>query len=255
MVLLHGIGAHAGFWRAVMPGLVGKYRVLVPDMCGSGRSEVPAEVSRELFGSWLADFIRQVGASPANVVGNSMGGAVALATSLDFAGAVRSLVLANSLGLGKSIGLGFRIVSVPILGEFLVPTRAKAIRREIVRLTYSREWVWDGLAEETEELAQNSEARRYFFRTLRWGTSLFGGVRRQATAADELHKLTIPVRIIWGRQDPVFPLKLARSAVQAIPQADLVVIEECGHMPHMERPDEFNAHVVEFLSTQDERTG
>ena len=151
------------FWRAVMPGLVGKYRVLVPDMCGSGRSEVPAEVSRELFGSWLADFIRQVGASPANVVGNSMGGAVALATSLDFAGAVRSLVLANSLGLGKSIGLGFRIVSVPILGEFLVPTRAKAIRREIVRLTYSREWVWDGLAEETEELAQNSEARRYFF--------------------------------------------------------------------------------------------
>ena len=61
-----------------------------------------------------------------------------------------------------------------------------------------------------------------------------------------LANLDIPVRIIWGRQDPVFPLEIAESAVKRIPGADLLVIENCGHMPHLERPDELTGHVRQF---------
>lgn len=247
LILLHGIGAHAGFWRASMPGLAADYRVIVPDLCGSGRSEAPPEVSRAVFSGWLADFIDAVGGFPASLVANSMGGGIALATSLDHSEHVRALVLVSALGLGKRVGLGFRIVSIPILGELVLPSDARGIRRELLRIAYEDGWFWDGLAEETAELARNEESRRFFFKTLRWGVSLFGGVRARASAIDELANLDIPVRIIWGRQDPVFPLEIAESAVKRIPGADLVVIENCGHMPHLERPDELTGHVRQFL--------
>jgi 4,5:9,10-diseco-3-hydroxy-5,9,17-trioxoandrosta-1(10),2-diene-4-oate hydrolase len=253
LILLHGIGAHAGFWRASIPGLANDYRVIVPDLCGSGRSDVPGEVSRAVFSDWLADFIDAVGASPASLVANSMGGGVALATSLDHREHVHALVLVSALGLGKSVGLGFRIASIPVLGELVLPSDAKGIRRELLRIAYDDGWFWDGLAEETEELAQIQEARQFFFKTLRWGVSLFGGVRARASAVDELSSLNIPVQIIWGRQDPIFPLRLGESAVRRIPGADLVVIDDCGHMPHMERPDEFNRHVRQFLISAVER--
>lgn len=249
VILLHGIGAHAGFWRASIPALSNSYRVIVPDVCGSGRSEVPREVSRAVFGGWLAGFIDAVDASPASLVASSMGGAIALATSLDHRDKVRALVLVDPVGLGKNVGYVFRVASIPILGELVVPSDAKGIRRQLLRLSYGDDWLSDDLTMETEELARDQERRRFFFKSLRWGVSCFRGMRPVTQLVDELPSLSIPVLIIWGRQDGVFPVKLAKVAVERISGASLVVIDRCGHMPQLERPEEFNAHVRQFLKS------
>ena len=249
MILLHGIGAHAGFWRASIPELSDGYRVITPDLCGSGRSEVPREVSRAVFVGWLAGFIDAVGASPASIVASSMGGGIALATSLDHREKVRALVLVDAVGFGKSVGYAFRVASIPVVGEIVAPSDAASIRRELLRLSYDDDWLCDDLVAETEELAQNQDCRRFFFKSLRWGVSFFSGMRQATVIADELPSLSIPVRIIWGRQDGVFPVKLAKMAVKRIRGADLVVMDRCGHMPHLERPEEFNAHVRQFLQS------
>ncbi len=249
VILLHGIGAHAGFWRASIPGLSDGYRVIAPDLCGSGLSEVPRDVSRAVFAGWLADFIDAVGASPASIVASSMGGGIALATSLDHREKVRALVLVNSVGFGKSVGYVFRVASIPVVGELVVPSDAKGIRRQLLRLSYDDDWLGDDLTAETEVLAQNQDRRRFFFKSLRWGVSCFGGMRPATVLIDELPSLSIPVRIIWGRQDGVFPVKLAKVAVERIRGADLVVMDRCGHMPQLERPDEFNCHVLQFLQS------
>ena len=153
-----------------MPGLAADYRVIVPDLCGSGRSEAPAEVSRAVFSGWLADFIDAVGGSPASLVANSMGGGVALATSLDHSEHVRALVLVSALGLGKSVGLGFRIVSIPILGELVLPSDARGIRRELLRIAYEDGWFWDGLAEETAGVGSERRIQAVLFQNASVGS-------------------------------------------------------------------------------------
>ena len=249
VVLLHGIGAHAGFWRASIPALSDSYRVIVPDLCGSGRSEVPREVSRAVFVGWLTGFIEAVGASPASLVASSMGGAIALAAALDHREKVRALVLVDPVGLGRSVGYAFRVASIPIVGELVVPSDAKGIRRQLLRLSYADDWLSDDLTAETEELARDREHRRFFFKSLRWGVSCIRGMRPPTVLADELRDLSIPVLVVWGRHDGVFPVKLAKVAAERIPGADLVVMDRCGHMPHLERPEEFNAHVRRFLQS------
>ena len=255
LILLHGIGAHAGFWRASIPRLSQDYRVIVPDICGSGRSEIPPEISRAMFSGWLAHFIDAVGAAPANLVASSMGGGIALAMSLDYPRQVRSLVLLATLGLGTKLGVTFRLMSIPIIGELLVPVDAKGIRRELLRITKGDQWLWEGLVKETEELAHNVESRQFFFKLLRWGVSVFGGVRARASVDSELSDIDVPVQLIWGRQDTVFPLAVAHSAVERIPDAELVVLENCGHMPHLERPEELTQCVIQFLASTESQLG
>ena len=71
----------------------------------------------------------------------------------------------------------------------------------------------------------------------------------------ELSDIDVPVQLIWGRQDTVFPLAVAHSAVERIPDAELVVLENCGHMPHLERPEELTQCVIQFLASTESQLG
>ena len=255
LVLLHGIGAHAGFWRAAMPGLAGDFRLLVPDVCGFGRSERPDEVSRATLGGWLAGFITALDVGPCAAVGNSMGGGVLLAAALDHPDRFTRIGLCDSASLGRNVMLGLRLLSVPLVGELLLRRGEDAVRRMLVMLAPGSEWIWEGLIEETDELGSLPGAREYFFQVLRWGVGLFVGMRDEALAFDELGALRLPVQVIWGRDDPLFPLKDAVAAAALISDVRLDIVENCGHMPHMERPEEFNRLVTEFLLADESAGG
>ena len=64
---------------------------------------------------------------------------------------------------------------------------------------------------------------------------------------DELARVTAPTRIVWGRQDKIIPVECGTLYQQAIPGADLVVLEQCGHASHLEKPDEFVRVALDFL--------
>jgi 4,5:9,10-diseco-3-hydroxy-5,9,17-trioxoandrosta-1(10),2-diene-4-oate hydrolase len=251
VVLLHGIGAHTGFWRAAIPGLAEHYRLLIPDMCGFGRSQRPSEVSRTAFGDWLAGFIQALDIGPCAAVGNSMGGGVVLATALDHPECVDRIVLSDSISLGRNVMFTMRLLTIPLVGELLLRNNVAAVRRMLAMLAVGPDWIWDGLLEETVEMGEEPGAQAFFLEALRWGVSLFSGFKERAVVLDELGDLAIPVQVIWGRQDPLFPLGDAEAAMPLFRDARLDVIDDCGHMPHMERPAEFNRLVVEFLTGGD----
>jgi pimeloyl-ACP methyl ester carboxylesterase len=248
VVLLHGIGAHAGFWRAAIPGLAEHYRLLIPDMCGFGRSQRPPVVSRTAFGDWLAGFIQALDVAPCAAVGNSMGGGVVLAAALDHPECLDRIVLSDSISLGRNVMFMMRLLTIPLVGELLLRNNAAAVRRMLGMLAAGTDWIWDGLLEETVEMGEEPGAQAFFLESLRWGVSVFGGFKEQAVVLDELGDLAMPVQVIWGRDDPLFPLGDAEEAMPLFRDARLDVIDDCGHMPHMERPDEFNRLAMDFLA-------
>ncbi|HJO06113.1 MAG TPA: alpha/beta fold hydrolase [Chloroflexota bacterium] len=248
LVLLHGIGAHAGFWRAAIPGLAEHYRLLVPDMCGFGRSQRPSVVSRTAFGDWLARFIEALDIGPCAAVGNSMGGGVVLAAALDHPKCVSRIVLSDSTSLGRKVMFTMRLLTLPLVGELLLRNNVAAVRRMLAMLAAGTDWIWDGLLEETVEMGEEPGAQAFFLEALRWGVSFFGGFKNAVVVLDELGDLAIPVQVIWGRADPLFPLSDAEAALPLFRDARLDVIDGCGHMPHMERPADFNRLVMGFLS-------
>ena len=74
------------------------------------------------------------------------------------------------------------------------------------------------------------------------------GVRRRYVVTERLSSLSTPTMLFWGTDDEIIPVKHAHRAAQMIPNAEMHVFEDCGHWPQMERTEEFNRLMLEFLS-------
>src|SRR5215210_7305924 len=122
LVLLHGAGDNALDWRWVMPSLAATHRVYAPDLPGSPDSARPAaDYSPVYFERFVVGFLDALGIESAAVVGNSLGGLIALRVALSEPARVTALVLVDSAGLGRAINPAFTSVNVPGLGEAAVP--------------------------------------------------------------------------------------------------------------------------------------
>ena len=163
---------------------------------------------------------------------------------------VGSLVLADSVGLGPEVSRLLAAVSLPGYGELAVRwgrTRVGAVQRALVRspLLFARpdrmpaEWRTEQcrLARTPGFLEAALEAQRSVVAP--WG-------QRELMLAD-LERLAVPVLVPWGERDRVVPVDHGRSAVSRLRRGRLSVLSGCGHLPQVERPDEFAAAVEDFL--------
>jgi len=122
LILLHGAGDNALDWRWVMPSLAATYRVYAPDLPGSPDSARPAAAySPVYFERFVVGFLDALGIERAAMVGNSLGGLIALRVALSEPARVTALVLVDSAGLGRAINPAFTSVNVPGLGEAAAP--------------------------------------------------------------------------------------------------------------------------------------
>src|SRR3712207_1334706 len=133
LVLLHGAGDNALDWRWVMPALAATHRVYAPDLPGSPESARPtADYSPAFFERFVASFLGALGIARAAMVGNSLGGLIALRLALSEPARVMALVLVDSAGLGRTVNPAFTFVNLPGLGEAAIPlwrTRVGAYQR------------------------------------------------------------------------------------------------------------------------------
>ncbi|HEX3628896.1 MAG TPA: alpha/beta fold hydrolase, partial [Candidatus Dormibacteraeota bacterium] len=104
------------------------------------------------------------------------------------------------------------------------------------------------------ELLSKPEYRAAYLSSLR-SIAAMHTLRDGILVRDRLPELRMPVLLIWGRQDHIFPAAEAESAVDTLPQGRLEVFEQCGHTPQMEQPDRFNRLVLEFLAEAVRRQG
>jgi pimeloyl-ACP methyl ester carboxylesterase len=257
LVLLHGAGDNALDWRWVMPTLAATHRVYAPDLPGSPNSARPAaDYSPAFFERFVAGFLKVLEIGPATFVGNSLGGLIALRLALSEPARVTALVLVDSAGLGRSVNPAFTSVNVPGLSEAAMPlwrTPIGAYQRAWGRTALlfahpasaPREWV-----EEQRRLTRSPGYLEAHMTVLR---ALVSPLGQREVLVDCLPSLKIPTLVVWGARDRVFPESQARVAAARLPEGSLAIVPDCGHMPHVERPDRFLAALDGFLDGRGQR--
>jgi pimeloyl-ACP methyl ester carboxylesterase len=253
IVLIHGVGGWAENWRPVMAALASTgRRVVALDLPGFGQSERPRRV--RYFGPDEAFYPRFViaamdvlGIERAHIAGNSMGGAVAYMTAVTAPLRTRSLVLVAPGGLGRDVAFFLRACSLPGFGLVARLPRPRSAAREVLRTCfYDAGRITPELYAEAERYGNSSFPE--FVRALSAGVGI-RGVRRSLRDAWVARSSLYggPALVVWGREDFVLPLRHLTDVHATLPQAQVALIERCGHMPQAERPEEFLAATLPFL--------
>lgn len=253
LLLIHGMAGSAGTWRAVLPQLAKKYRVIAPDLLGHGQSSKPrTDYSLGAFAVGLRDLLDELGVRSATVVGHSLGGGVAMQFLYQHPEYCRRLVLIGSGGLGPDVGWILRLLAAPG-AELVMPVIApppvlragNAVRSWLtsvgLRSPRGAE-IWNAYSSFAD-----SETREAFLRTLRSVVDYRG---QSVSALNRLNlREELPVLAIWGEDDNIIPVDHAYSALQARPDCRLEILPGIGHFAQVEAPFEVIELIDEFIST------
>ncbi len=257
LVLLHALGESAFDWRWVLPALARTHRVYVPDLPGFGYSAKPsADYSPAFFARFVGAYLDALGLESPAVVGNSIGGLAALRLALSEPARVSALGLVASAGLGREITYALRLPTLPGYGEAAVAwgkTPLGAVQRAWSRVPLlfghpervPAEWIT-----EQTEIAQLPGFTEATMAALRAQVDL-GGQRE--VLVDQLPHLQVPTLVVWGESDRVFPYSQGQKALSCLRQGALELVPDCGHLPHIERPDRLAALLGRFLDGQASR--
>ena len=249
IVLLHGGGSAIEVWTHNIHSLARDHRVFAFDMVGSGLSDKPAVAySVEYQLQFLQDFMDTLGIQQAHLIGNSMGGSVALKFALKSPERVSQLGLVSSFGLGREIDIYDRLLAAfPAIAKLIPPSRS-VVRMVLNDCVYNpksvpEEWI------ESSFQGLNLPGRKEALISLLTTNLDFWGVRREVFSpiVQKLAQIEVPTLIIWGRQDSVIPVSHAYTAARKIPHSRLHIFERCGHWAQVEYPEEFNQLVSEFM--------
>ncbi len=250
LVLLHALGESALDWQWVIPALARTHRVYAPDLIGFGESAKPAvDYSPRFLAGTVAAFFDTLGIERAAVVGNSLGGLIGLHLALSEPTRLTALGLVASGGLGRAISPALMLTSLRGIGDLTTVwgrTPLGAAQRAWGRmpLLFARldrvppEWV-----AEQYRLGQLPGFMEATMATLRAQIGLMG---QREVLLDELPRITVPALVMWGERDRVLPKAQARRAVARLKRGSLALIPDCGHLPHVERPDPFVATLAGF---------
>ena len=238
IILLHGIHDFYSSWECIAGALATTRRVIVPDLPGHGWSERPdATYQLEWYAMVMAKWLEMLNVELADLVGHSFGGGVAQMLLRECRHRFRRLALLAPGGLGKEVAFELRLASTPWLIEkfgqpFMAKYRWQALWHCRHSLTESQ------LVELSRVNSQDGSARA-FARTVSDVINWRGQTRTFFQYAHELPNLPT-IRLFWGDNDRIIPIKHAHFLMEAIGGISLKVFEGCGHYPHHEKPD----HVI-----------
>lgn len=249
LLLLDGLLGGPFCWRFTMPALAEKYFLYAMDMPGSGLSHARgADCSMSQQAVRLTDFVRRMGWKELGVIGSSFGGGVAMLLAGNIAGfaTVRALVLSSPVNPWSSFGSRrIRLLSSRLGGYFLrtVLPISHPVHGIALRRMYGdpRRVPKDALAGYRATILCPGRAQNVLTVLRKWQQDM-------ALLEKTIPKLNIPTLLIWGTQDKAVDPRSRVILKERLPQAELHTIEGAGHLPFEEKPEEFNAVVLEFLA-------
>jgi len=240
LILLHGAGGRGSAWREVIPQLARGFQVIVPDIPGHGDSKAPGALyTRRFYSSWLKRFIIEMRLSRPSIVGHSLGGAIALALAVQQPDLIDRLVLVNSIGLGVPAARA----SLLLLAALFTPSEEAALA--LMGAAMFGEQVARPKALMYDLVARSGPIPRglrgfwlVFSRT--WD------IARPIRPRD-LEQIRLPTLIVWGADDPYFPIAHARRAARHLAKSRVELMHGAGHIPFLQQPREFTSIVEGFL--------
>jgi 2-hydroxy-6-oxonona-2,4-dienedioate hydrolase len=244
VLLLHGVQGHLEVWLPSIPALVASHRVVAIDMLGHGftaRPDRPYEI-RDYVSHALA-VLDALGIERATWIGSSLGGWVSARAAALYPQRVDQLVLVSTAGLTADPAVMAKLKS---LGEKAASMPGPEGVRE--RLKY----VIHDPAQVTEELVQSRWAiySRPDYRAALKNINVLQDMQmreRNLLRREELASIRARTLVVWTDHDPTASLDTGREYQRLIPGAKFVVIDNCSHIPSLERAEEFNRIVVDFL--------
>ncbi|MCW3845326.1 alpha/beta fold hydrolase, partial [Micromonospora yasonensis] len=199
--------------------------------------------------SAVAGVLDTVGVTgPAHLVGNSLGGALAMRLAVADPTRAASLVLVNSAGFGKEVTFALRLLALPFARLLLRPHPAIAHRTERA-IFHDATYVTEARIATALAAARQPHAARVMLELVR-SLGTWRGVRPQwrAELLDAVAALGLPTLVVWGDRDLILPVRHLTNARTRFPQARTHLFPDCGHMPQIERAAEFEAVVRRFWS-------
>ncbi|HEV8420211.1 MAG TPA: alpha/beta fold hydrolase, partial [Actinomycetota bacterium] len=249
ILLLHGLGASKITWLPVLAPLAQRYRVIVPDLPGHGESDKPRnEYTPRFYARVVRHLMNALGIERAAVVGNSLGGRVAVELALRSPGRVAALALLDPSvpGLRWRYVMGFTRVFPTEIGAIPFPLRERWMEVMIRRLFAQPDRLpnegYSSAAAEFIRIYRNPVARMAFFSTLRHIVT-----ERPDSFFASLRRIKQPALIIFGDQDRLVPPRLGVRLAQHLPHSELVVLPDVGHVPQFEATDETLERLTGFL--------
>jgi pimeloyl-ACP methyl ester carboxylesterase len=245
VVLLHGFASSIFTWREVIPALARDHDVVAVDFPGFGGSEVRVGMPPSAYPGLVVGLMDRLRVPRAALVGNSLGGGVAIAVAATHPERVDHLVLIDSVGY--NLAPRDRPWLLRVMGSRPAAGLAEALplRRPLVTLAL-RQVLFD------DRLVTEERIDEYVAPLLRPGA-----VRAAAAllaSGDDLGlpgavvRVRAPTLVIWGHEDSWVPVAHADRFLADIPGSRKAVIERCGHMPQEERPEEVAALLRGFLA-------
>ena len=236
VVLLHGLGGSSTDLFS-LAALAKKFRVIVPDQIGFGKSDKPLINYRVgTYVDFLDRFLTELKIERASLVGSSFGGWVAASYALAHPERVERLVLVDSAGFALPAGFD----SSQLKG--LNASTRQGVR-ELIKLSFYNQALFDNEAFVDMVFAQRmGEGDGYTIRTL---LELIAS--REESLDNRLGAIKAPTLVIWGRQDKILPVADGGRFAREIPGAQLLVFEGCGHVAQIEKALAFNTAVTDFL--------
>jgi pimeloyl-ACP methyl ester carboxylesterase len=232
VVLVHGLGGRAEDWSNLSPFFArAGFRVYMPDLFGYGRSERPRDFSYSVRdqANAVVDFMNALGLKQVNLGGWSMGGWIVQIIAASHPETVKRLMLFDSAGIYAKPDWNTNLFMPRTPGDLdqlealLMPHPPRIpgfVARDILRISARRRWV--------TQRALN---------TMMTGKDTTDGL---------LPELTIPVLILWGKEDHITPLDLGKKMQQLIPRSELLVYDGCGHLAPGQCASAMGPTVAEF---------
>ncbi len=262
MVLVHGLGGSHANWLAVGDALARDHRVVAPDLAGFGLTRPEGRsCSVEANAELLTGVIEEIG-RPAVLVGNSMGGMIAMMVAARRPALVEGLVLVGaamprprSSRLDLAVTAAFVTYAFPGLGEMYVRQRAQRLGpeglvRETIKLcTVDPSRVPRDVYEAHVELARTRREFPWAMEAyLDAARSLVRVLVQRRRYVAMMRSISAPTMLVHGDHDRLVPVAAARLAAQTCPRWRLEVFEDCGHTPQLEMPEKFVQTVEDFCA-------
>jgi triacylglycerol lipase len=239
VILLHGLGANAGIWVANIGPLSARYHVIAPDQIGFGHSDKPLiDYKIATFVDFLYGFMQAQKIAKATLVGNSLGGWIALEFAIQHPEMVEKLVLVDAGGLSFES-------TPPAIN--LNPASLDDTKKVLAVVFYNQAMVTD-MAVAAGFARHLKDNDGYTIRQTMDG--IITTNQREDTKLSSVHT---PTLVVWGANDALLPFSMGERFHAGISGSKLVAIKECGHVPELEKPEEFNRALLDFMGQQQPR--
>lgn len=246
VVLVHGLGGSWQTWLENIPVLGASNRVIAVDLPGFGQSEMlPAGSPLDAYGDALATLFDRLELAGVALVGHSLGGLITGRFAVAHPERLRALVLVGAGGIAVSPRRLAAIVRGFVV--FNAVFRRPAVQRAVARRPRLRRLVLAGMMHDTERLSPELAAE--VMPLMAADGFVEAVVAGGAVAGDSgVERVTTRTLLVWGRHDLILPVRSAEELAAKLRDGRLEVIEDAGHAPMIERPEEFNELVEGFLA-------